>query len=336
VERGKRNLSLVVGVGAALLAGCGSSAAVSGVLVRASASRYATSPLSPGAINPAAVPLGDGYVSSTPKVGYVDSCITHFSPAGGAQAVGPWINTQKKTWDYLTKVAVNGAIRWPTASYKVTMAGGKRVIVFDDLPIGHTTGVFPIASSDPAYQYDRNPNHIASQTFDWRLALNPKAAHKPSCTPGGPIGVLKDGVVLYNALDAEGRDAGAHEVLDVCAGHPDGSDTYHHHDIPPCILNKTKNGRSTLVGYALDGYGIYVEKNAHGAMPTNVDLDACHGTTSKVPWNGKLVRIYHYVATLEYPYTVGCFRGTPISSGHGQGSGQGGQGPTGPPPTPAP
>ena len=43
---------------------------------------------------------------------------------------------------------------------------------------------------------------------------------------------------------------------------------------------------------------------------TNKDLDACHGTTSKVWFNGKHVRMYHYVATHEFPYTVGCFRGT--------------------------
>jgi hypothetical protein len=29
-----------------------------------------------------------------------------------------------------------------------------------------------------------------------------------------------------------------------------------------------------------------------------------------VLWNGKPTRIYHYVATAEYPYTLGCFRGT--------------------------
>jgi len=101
-------------------------------------------------------------------------------------------------------------------------------------------------------------------------------------------------------------------VLDLCAAHPDMSSTYHHHDVPPCLLNKAPNGRSTLVGYALDGYGIYVEKSAHGRLPTNVALDACHGTTSRVPWNGRQQRVYHYVATLEYPYTVGCFHGTAI------------------------
>ena len=245
--------------------------------------------------------------------------MTHFGGIGGAQVNGPWIDTKSKTWDYLTKVAVNGAIRWPSASYKVTVVAGRRTIKFNDLPIDHRTGVFPIARGDPAFRSDHNPNRVAAQSFDWRLPLNPKATNRPSCTAGGPIGVLTDGVVLYNALDGEGRDAAAHELLDLCAGHPDASSTYHHHDIPPCILNKTPNRRSTLVGYALDGYGIYVQKNARGVMPTNIDLDACHGKTSRVLWNGRMVRIYHYVATLEYPYTIGCLRGSAIATGHAVG-----------------
>jgi hypothetical protein len=299
---------------ALVVAGCGGSAVVAGA--SAHGGRYATTPTSRGVVNPRAVPLGDGYVSTTAKVGYVDSCISHFGGIGGARAAGPWIDTAAKTWNYTTKLAVNGRIHWPSAAYSVKIAGGKRVVKFNDLPIGHTTGVFPIASGDPAHRYDQNGNRVAAQSFRWSLALHPSAARTPGCSGGGPIGVLIDGVVLYNALDGEGRDAGAHEVLDICAGHPDPSDTYHHHDIPPCILSKVRDGATKLVGYALDGYGIYVARSRGGALPTNPDLDACHGTTSRVMWNGKLTRIYHYVATLEYPYTVGCFHATAIG-GHG-------------------
>jgi hypothetical protein len=37
---------------------------------------------------------------------------------------------------------------------------------------------------------------------------------------------------------------------------------------------------------------------------SNADLDECHGHE-----HGSLG--YHYHATIEYPYTVGCYRGTP-------------------------
>jgi hypothetical protein len=296
------------GVVAALIAGAA-------FVAQAGTITYARTPTSVGAINPKAIPLGDGYISTSPKVGYVDSCQTHFGGIGGAQVVGPWINTSAKTWDSTTKAAVSGTVSWPNASWKVSVQGTKRVLTFNDLPINHTTGVFPVASSDPAFNYDRNPNSIAARSFAWRLPLNPKAATTPSCTSLGAIGVLDDGVVLFNALDGEGRDAAAHEVLDVCAGHPQMSSVYHHHDVPPCILARA-TASSTLVGYALDGYGIYVEHDTHGAVLTNTALDACHGRTSAVLWNGKKTAIYHYDATLEYPYTVGCFHGTPISSAH--------------------
>jgi hypothetical protein len=312
VSLSRRALAAGIAAASLALAGCGSSASTPTVSAHAAAEHYATTPVSAGPVNPAAVPLGDGYVDQTPRVGYVDSCTTTFGAAGGATADGPWIDTRTRTWDYLTKLHVNGAIRWPTGYYRVTVQGGRRIITFDDLPIDHVTGVFPIATDDPAYAYDHNPNRIEAHALRWSLPLNPTAAARPSCTAGGAIGVLEDGVVLYNALDGEGRDAGAHEVLDVCAGHPDMSDIYHHHDIPPCILSKVRDGQTKLVGYALDGYGIYVVKSAAGRLPTNTQLDACHGTTSTVLWNGRMTRIYHYVATLEYPYTVGCYHGTPV------------------------
>jgi multidrug efflux pump subunit AcrA (membrane-fusion protein) len=50
------------------LAGCGGVAAIA-TGASSHASAYATTPTSPGPINPAAVPLGDGYVSTTPTVG---------------------------------------------------------------------------------------------------------------------------------------------------------------------------------------------------------------------------------------------------------------------------
>lgn len=319
----------------ATLGGCGGAVVARGAGTRAAgqkAAGRAPTPASPGAIDPTVVPLGDGYVSTSPKVGYVDSCITHFGGIGGARTNGPWIDTSTKSWNYETKLAVQGNVAWSSTAYSVRTTGGRRVIRFDDLPINHTTGVFPIASSDPAHAYDQNGNHIAAQRVSWSLPLHPKAAKSPSCTGGGSIGVLSDGVFLYNALDGEGRDAGAHEVLDRCAGHPDPSNSYHHHDVPPCLLRRVPNGSTRLVGYALDGFGIYVVKDRNGHLPSNTQLDACHGTTGTVTFDGRRTRIYHYVATLEYPYTVGCFRGTPISSGHGGGPPPGGGAAGGGPP----
>ncbi len=299
-------------VAAALLA-CAALAGLTAAVALGAGRRHAAARTSAHAVSPEAIPLGDGDVGTTPQAGSVDACQTMFR-RGGAQHAGPWIDDAAGTWDKTAKPAVQGAVPWPQAYYRVRRVHGTRVVAFDDLPTNHATGVFPIATSEPAYAFDTNPNRIGAHRIRWRLPLHPHAARRPSCVGMGPIGVLRDGVFLFNGLDAAGRDAAAHEVQDSCDGHPDRSESYHHHDVPSCLLNATRNGRTTLVGYALDGYGIYVVKDAHGNLPTNGDLDACHGTTSVVRWNGKRRRVYHYVATLEYPYTVGCFHGTPIAA----------------------
>ncbi len=241
--------------------------------------------------------------------GYLDSCTSSFR-GGGARHAGSWLDTAAGTWNMTDKPAVQGSVSWPAADFAVSVSQQTRTITTNDLPEQQKTGLFPISPSDPAYQFDTNPNHIATDSVTIRLPADPTAAAAPSCTGLGPIGVLDDGVFLYNALDDAGRDAVAHETQDECNGHPDGRERYHYHDVPVCIRSRA-TGSSTLVGYALDGYGIYVERDAKGNLPTDADLDACHGRTSPVMWNGKLTSIYHYDATLEYPYTVGCYHGTP-------------------------
>jgi hypothetical protein len=261
----------------------------------------------PGSVDPTALPIGDGKRSTTAAAaGTVFACQAG-GGGGGASVDGPWIHGT--TWDSTAKTAVQGAVTWPSASYSVTVAGSTRTIATNDLPTHEETGVFPIAGSDPAFAYDRNPNRISAQATTVSLPTNPTAASTPSCVPGGAIGVLANGVYLFNALDAPGRDAVAHETQDVCDGHPAPGDQYHYHDIPSCIRNVAK-GSSTLVGWAYDGYPIYVERDATGNLPTNADLDQCHGRTSAVLMDGAVVNTYHYSATLEYPYTIGCFHGT--------------------------
>ena len=271
-----------------------------------------TSTLAPAA-NPTELPIGDGHVSSTPEVGYVDSCQTTFNGAG-AETDGPWIDTANDTWNMTTKIAVEGSVSWPNATYSVTSSGNSRIITGNDEPIDHTTGIFPIQSSDPAYQYDKNPNSIAPQNIDWTLPLNPIPLSTPKCVPMGAIGILNDGIVLFNALDSLGRDGGAHEVFDSCWEHPDSNNELHHHIVPACVYGTLAPNMSELVGYATDGYGIYVETDSNGNMLTNSDLDSCHGRTSQVMWNGTEQDVYHYDATLEYPYTIGCFHAAPIST----------------------
>jgi hypothetical protein len=188
------------------------------------------------------------------------------------------------------------------------------VISGNDLP-NHPTGTYPVSSSDDAYNFDRNPNSISAQTIQFNLPVNPQLAATPTCLGMGVIGVMKSGTVFFNALDGGGLDAVAHELQDNCGGHPQQDGQYHYHNLSSCI----NAGGGELVGYALDGFDIYGSTDASGRVLTNADLDECHGTTSEVEWDGQKVMMYHYVATAEYPYTVGCYRGTPVTGSQSQG-----------------
>jgi hypothetical protein len=253
-----------------------------------------------------ALPLGDGKVSTSPRRGYVFACNTAFH-GGGAQHAGAWIHGS--TWDVTSKLAVQGEVAWPDAVFAVSVVNGQRRLTGNGLPLEHTTGTFPVGRNDPAFAIDRNPNRIHAQQIALSLPLTPTLASAAQCVPMGMIGVALSGVAIFNALDAAGRDAVAHEVQDRCNGHPQREGQYHYHGPTPCLLASASNNE--LIGFALDGFGIYSAYDENGKELTNADLDECHGRVSRIQWNGRPVTMYHYVLTREYPYTVGCFRGTP-------------------------
>src|SRR5207302_1097747 len=124
------------------------------------------------------------------------------------------------------------------------------------------TGTFPVQESDAAYQYDRNPNVVRPYILKADLPDNPVVAAQPTCV-GGTIGVSVLGAPIFSAFDALGRDAGAHEIQDACGGHPEITGQYHFHALSPCF-----SAAAGLFGYALDGFGIFVESGV-----TSADLD---------------------------------------------------------------
>ncbi|MDG4668823.1 YHYH protein [Mycobacterium sp. 236(2023)] len=153
---------------------------------------------------------------------------------------------------------------------------------------------------------------ISAYNLDIKVPLAPKYLTTPQ-----PIQYLITGVTLTGTVwHAEIANANATAwynpisilPLDQCYGHP-YSQQYHLHAYSwKCLPNGT-TGPSPLLGYALDGFGIYGPRGADGKEITNAQLDECHGMTSPVMWNGKIQNIYHYVLNSEYPYSVGCFRG---------------------------
>jgi hypothetical protein len=264
-----------------------------------------------GKVNKHALPLGDGKVTTSgPKRDWIYACRTSNDPAGAFQQ-GPWIDSASNTYDITEKVTVDGAVPWPQATFSERVGGGVRLLSGNGLPVGYTTGIFPIATTDDAYTYDRNPNSIGAQSLSYSLPAEPQKSGA-TCLSGGPIGVAVNGVAIFNGLDAGDRDAVAREIQDSCGGHPQQQSMYHYHSLPTC-LTQSKSRKSKLVGFALDGFPIYNGRDEDGKRLENDDLDKCHGRTSVVKLDGEKVRTYHYEATLEYPYTLGCFRGTPVT-----------------------
>jgi hypothetical protein len=256
------------------------------------------------------LPLGDGKVSGAPKAGYVFSCRRNFRPPGpGAGMPGSWMSAG--SYDPEKKPVVGGRIDWPSR-IGISLTGDIRTIRANGLP-SNPTGRFPIPPRSKAYKYDRNPNHINEQDIVLSLPANPVPAERASCLPMGMIGIALSGASIFNALDDSGRDAPAHEIRDECDGHPQHWGQYHYHSLSSCFRDKRDGtgGHSSLFGYALDGFGIYGKYDENGRKLANGDLDACHGHTHTIMWDGKMVAMYHYHATDSYPYTIGCFRGRP-------------------------
>lgn len=259
------------------------------------------------------LPIGTEYVSTEgPSVGGLFACSAGNPAGGGAFVAGPWMDEAAGTWDATAKISVEGSVEWEMARYSEVVDGGVRSIASSGLPVGHVTGTFPIAATDPAFAYDRNPNTISQNDVVYDLPVVPEIADEPSCLPPASIAIMRNGVVVFAPLDELNRDAVAWETQDVCDGHPQQVGIYHYHDVPSCIIESSV-GSSTVVGFATDGFPIVVERDASGELPSNADLDECHGRTSAILLDGEIVEIYHYSATHEFPYFIGCFRGTPVS-----------------------
>jgi YHYH protein len=263
-------------------------------------------------INPTALPLRDQhYVTDAPKQGYMYVCDPKMFQqvnGPGAQREGAWINKTTGTYDVTRKPVDSGNVYFRNAAFTITTTKTQRVISGNGLPLRVPTGIFPVQASEPAYQYDPNPNQITAQHISFSIPRHPTLASAASCTYK-QIGITLDGVQVHAPLDSSGRDELAYQTQDVCTGVPQPGGAYHRFSLSECTPHIHE--RNALVGYALDGFGIFSPYDQNGKELTSADLDACHGKTSKILWEGKTVSMYHYVMTRDFPNTVACFRGTP-------------------------
>jgi hypothetical protein len=307
---------------AALAAACGGGAATSptsdGTATGSSGSTaanpalsayYITIPLCAEAGGPdcSKLRLGDTELTTTtPARGKLYSCTpANPSAPGSNRARIDWIDFTANSWNLLRKPFLPaGSFTAPPGTATVTETATSRIIAVNNLPKDGKIGDWPMTRYSALTAIDPNPGTPSARNYTFELPLVPAAGLSPSCVSLGAIGATLNGVVLYNAMDARGNDAVAHEIVDAFGGHPAMTD-YHYHFVPERLdAAPLADGHSGLVGYIRDGFPLYGYRGTGGVELRNTDLDECHGHS-----HGALG--YHYHATLEYPYTIGCYRGTP-------------------------
>ena len=116
-------------------------------------------------------------------------------------------------------------------------------------------------------------------------------------------GVALNGVLLGPPAPLE-MILGSHTLglFDDCGGHANPREGYHYHAANGCSeVGIQQDGHAAMIGYALDGYGIYAQSDKSNAHPSG--LDECGGETDEV-------RGYHYHASAPgNNQFIGCFMG---------------------------
>jgi hypothetical protein len=251
--------------------------------------------------------LGDSYLTTTtPARGKLYSCVAgNPSAPGSIQSRITWIDYNAGTWNLLRKPFLPvGTFNPAPGTATISESGTSRTVQVTNMPKDGKIGDWPMTRYAALTAIDPNPGTPSAKNYSFVLPIAPAEAAVPSCVGMGSIGVTLNGVVLYNAVDARGNDAVANEIVDVYGGHPAQTD-YHYHYVPERLDGTPlADGHSPVVGFIRDGFALYGYKGVGGVELSNADLDECHGHS-----HGTLG--YHYHATIEYPYTIGCYRGTP-------------------------
>lgn len=149
----------------------------------------------------------------------------------------------------------------------------------------------------------------------------------PADEPGRvrTVGIALDGTELSGPAPVNAI-LGAYTIaaFDDCGGHINVHQGYHYHATTGCTDTAVSDdGHAPLIGYAIDGYGIYAMKDAEG---NEESLDECRGTTDDV-------RGYHYhAASPSENLFIGCLHGESVRPAGGPPAGgppPGGQPPSG-------
>jgi len=237
----------------------------------------------------------------------------------------PWVS--KGNLITISKIAtVPGAVQLPH-NFKVTVTKNTRHFKGNGIP-NHPIGIFPIPRNSAAYSYyspmpaQGYPNAaeipVLPYDLDVTVPRNPKPNATPTCFAHLTEAIATQTGSAWHVEVAPNAqlqifDPNAALPTDRCFGHPYAG-MYHYHGYSwKCFPNQGAAGKpSPLYGYAIDGFGIYGPFGENGKLVHNTDLDVCHGHYGRIKWDGVWKHMYHYHLNTEFPYSMGCFRGTPV------------------------
>jgi len=135
------------------------------------------------------------------------------------------------------------------------------------------------------------------------IPITPVASTQNNSIGNTNVGVALNGVVLAAPAPVDAI-LGAYTIaaFDDCAGHINLVAGYHYHGEAGCSQTQIQSdGHAAMMGYALDGFGIFGMLNEDNTEPT--DLDECRGHTDDT-------RGYHYhAADVAENMFIGCFKG---------------------------
>ena len=154
-----------------------------------------------------------------------------------------------------------------------------------------------------------NPYAITEQAFSVEFPQNPALNELPQCLPANSIiGFAVNGAAIFSPFDEDGNDLNAVDFGGNCQGRTAEGGIYYFAQVPDKCSTFQRLDADQIFGVAIDGFPIYGPGEGDSKI-TNADLDACHGKMV----NGQ----YRYYMTDEWPYVLGCFRGTPMSVSNG-------------------
>ena len=168
-----------------------------------------------------------------------------------------------------------------------------------------------------------NPNTPTNQNWTFKIARFPVPAVTNAAAGNGQIGVLKNGVALFNSGDAMSynnqniwhRIAQYFEAVsfDTSGGHPAPGGVYHYHINMKKLYIPDDNEHSPILGYMFDGYPLYgpygysntngtggIRRMRSGYVKRNITV------RTTLP-NGTVLPSNQWGPVVSSQYPLGCF-----------------------------